>query len=294
MTWTAWRLSRSSATAVAALAAAAVLFLVWSGHALRATFVSTGLAQCLVAGDTGLGCSGIAFDFFESTRTLSGGQAVVGFLSLAPGLIGAFVGAPLVAREIETGTLHLAWTQSVTRLRWFTVRSLVAMLIVVAGVATLTAGIAYWRWPLDQVQGRVEVNGYDVQGMVPVAYALFAYALGLCFGAVTRRVVPAIAATLGTFFVMRIAIEALVRPHLLAPVRITFVGDPPADLASRLNGAWVLEQSTPPPGSGLTTEYLFHPASSFWTLQLLESGLVLVLSLAVAGLAAYWVRHRVH
>jgi len=35
-----------------------------------------------------------------------------------PGLIGIFWGAPLVARELETGTYRLAWTQSVTRKRW--------------------------------------------------------------------------------------------------------------------------------------------------------------------------------
>jgi hypothetical protein len=35
-----------------------------------------------------------------------------------PAFIGAFWGAPLIARERETGTLRLAWTQSITRRRW--------------------------------------------------------------------------------------------------------------------------------------------------------------------------------
>ena len=35
--------------------------------------------------------------------------------SPSPALIGIFWGAPLVAREFETGTFRLAWTQSVSR-----------------------------------------------------------------------------------------------------------------------------------------------------------------------------------
>ena len=293
MIWTAWRLSRTSAIAVGVLAAVATGYLLWTGHELRASFTSTGLADCLAGGHIRQDCSDIAFNFFESTRTLSGGQAVVGFLSLTPGFIGALIGAPLVAREIETGTLRLAWTQSVTRLRWFSVRSLVACLVVVAGMAALTAALVYWRWPLNQVGGRVEVNGYDVQGIIPVAYAVFALSLGLCFGAVTRRVVPAIAATLGTFFLARIVIEAA-RPHFLTPLTISFVGDPPADLDTRLAGAWILEQRIPRPGTSFPTVYVLHPADSFWTLQLIESGIVLLLSIAAVGVAAQWIRHRVH
>ena len=33
-------------------------------------------------------------------------------------MIGAFWGAPMVARELETGTHRLVWNQSVTRTRW--------------------------------------------------------------------------------------------------------------------------------------------------------------------------------
>ena len=33
-----------------------------------------------------------------------------------------FWGAPLLAREFETGTFRLAWTQSVTRTRWLAVK----------------------------------------------------------------------------------------------------------------------------------------------------------------------------
>jgi len=39
-----------------------------------------------------------------------------------PALLGIFWGAPLIARELETGTCRLAWNQSVTRTRWLTVK----------------------------------------------------------------------------------------------------------------------------------------------------------------------------
>jgi len=294
MTWTAWRLSRSAAVATVGLVSVSFAYLVWSGQRLRDYFASTGLRDCLAGGHIRQDCSDVAYNFFELTRTMTGGQPVVGFLSLMPGLFGAFIGAPLVARELETGTLRLAWTQSVTRGRWLRTRSLVAGLIVVVGVALMTAGLTYWRWPLDQVDGRVEVNAYDVQGVIPVAYAILAFSLGLAFGAITRRVVPAIAATLGVFFLLRTALETAVRPKLIGPVTLSFTGNPPADLDEKLKGAWLLEERIPRPGTGLPTVYVFQPADRFWPLQLLEAGILLVLSAAVISLAFYWTRRRTH
>lgn len=294
MTWTAWRLSRSTAIATVSVAVLAVAYLVWSGQQLRGSFASTGLEGCLTGGRIRQDCSDVAYNFFELSRTMTGGQPVVGVLSLMPGLIGAFIGAPLVAREIETGTLRLAWTQSITRGRWLTTRSLVALLIVVLGVSVMTAGLTYWRWPLDQVDGRVEVNGYDVQGVIPVAYAILSFSLGLAFGVITRRVVTAIAATLAVFFLARTVLETAVRPRLLPPVTLSFVGNPPADFDAQLKGAWLLEERIPRPGSGFPTSYTFQPADRFWPLQLLEAGILLALSAAVIGLAFYWTRHRTH
>lgn len=35
-----------------------------------------------------------------------------------PGCIGMFIGVPIVARELEQGTYHLVWTQSISWVRW--------------------------------------------------------------------------------------------------------------------------------------------------------------------------------
>ena len=67
-------------------------------------------------------------------------QSALPFIvAIAPALIGLFFGAPLIARELETGTFRLAWTQSVTRKRW-----LAAKLGVVGVVAMAIGGLLTW------------------------------------------------------------------------------------------------------------------------------------------------------
>ena len=129
-----------------------------------------------------------------------------------------FWGAPLVARELESGTYRLAWTQSVTRRRWLSVR------VALVGVAALAvAGLASWlvSWwfaPLDAVNlNRFDPSVFTTRGVVAIGYAGFAFALGVAAGALTRRTLPAMAATLLGFVAARIAFTFWVRPHLLAP-----------------------------------------------------------------------------
>jgi hypothetical protein len=110
------------------------------------------------------------------------------FLPLFAGL---FWGAPLVAREVEHGTHRLVWTQGVSRLRW----ALVKFGLVGGGVVLVAAGYAllvtWWRAPLDQTTGRLSgrftYGLFDLQGLVPIGYALLAVALGVVAGAMTRR-----------------------------------------------------------------------------------------------------------
>ena len=53
------------------------------------------------------------------------------FLQVVPVLIGAFAGAPVLARELETGTFRFAWTQGFGRWRW-ALAKLVLLAVVLA------------------------------------------------------------------------------------------------------------------------------------------------------------------
>lgn len=146
-----------------------------------------------------------------------------------PVLLGMFWGAPLIAREFETGTYRLAWTQSVSRKRWLATKLAVggAATLLVTGAFTLT--VTWWYSSRDQVGGTGPFQVFDRRDIVPVAYAVFAFAVGALLGAVIRRTVPAMAATLGVFVFVRIAISLWVQPYLQPPIRkvLSLVGASP-------------------------------------------------------------------
>ena len=70
---------------------------------------------------------------------------------IAPALIGLFFGAPLIARELETGTFRLVWTQSVTRRRWLAVKLGLVGIVAMAIGGLLTWMVDWWASPLDAV-----------------------------------------------------------------------------------------------------------------------------------------------
>src|SRR5260370_14860711 len=63
-----------------------------------------------------------------------------GYLLLAvPALIGMFVGAPVLARELETGTFRYAWTQGFGRWRWTRAKLLMLAVVVAAPSGAIRA-----------------------------------------------------------------------------------------------------------------------------------------------------------
>jgi hypothetical protein len=213
-----------------------------------------------------------------------------------------FWGAPLIAREIETGTYRLVWTQSVSRLRWISTK--LALVLSVTAAATLALSfLAVWAFqPLIPVLGnRFRGGWFDVQGVIPAAYMLFALALGTCMGAVWRRTIPAMAATMVGYAAVRIPVHNL-RRHLVSPnVKTvhTFIGTRPSTLAP---GDWILSQnpigaatSGPRTKGPPATVYRYVPAGRFWTLQGIETGIFLLLTAAlVAVCITVVVRSRPH
>ena len=121
-------------------------------------------------------------DFVDTYQSM--GQWLSGLVLVVPGLIGIFWGAPLLARELESGTYRLAWTQSISWVRWTLCKlgllGLSAM--AVAGLCSLL--VTWWSSPLDLAVGTGPFASFDVRGVVPAAYAAFAFTLGVAAGAV--------------------------------------------------------------------------------------------------------------
>jgi hypothetical protein len=226
MTWLTWRQFRAQAIAAAALLAGLAVLLALTGPYLAHLYDSSGIATC-----TGASCGPLTGTFsnklpwFDPVLYLLG----LGIMFLAPAVIGAFWGAPLIAREIEARTLPLTWNQSVTKTRWLAVKLALVGLASLATAGLLSLMLTWWSSPLDSTleipYGRrllLERLGpvlFATRGVVPLGYAAFAFALAVTAGMLTRRTVSAMAATLGVFAAVQFAWAEWVRAHLVPPIR---------------------------------------------------------------------------
>ncbi len=166
-----------------------------------------------------------------------------------PGLAGVFIGAPLLAREFEQGTVRLVWTQGITRLRWLGIKLglILTGALVVSAVLALAGARLVWSQ-----EGIFSSRWYtsDIQGPAFVGHVIFALALGTAAGALIRRTVPAMGATLVAFVAIQLAVFIWVRPVL----------------------------------------QVYQPESRFWLFQGIEASLFVVLAAALVGVAIWSVR----
>ena len=341
MIWLTWRQFRLPAVSVLAALLVAAIAIAITGPQL------TELLR--VSGD----------DFF-SRLSLDDGKRSVFYVGtvlayVVPGVIGAFWGAPMVARELEAGTHRLVWSQSITRTHWLATKFGIAALgAAVAGLVGL--GMTWWTRAIDDAIGRgLTDNGpfsvpriwpdfFGTRGVVPIGMCLLALAVGVAWGMFVRRTVAAMALTLVTVVPVQILMPMVVQPHLLSSSTlsvkiaadnlrgIVMHGEPSAadpeigeihvDLGRP--GAWVTREETvgpdgkvvrflpawaqacaPAPGNAVDdsdacftrladegyrqhVEYL--PASRYWALQGIETGILLVLAGVVAGLCFWRIR----
>ncbi|WP_433466839.1 ABC transporter permease subunit [Spirillospora sp. CA-128828] len=218
MIWLTYRQFRAQGAAVFGALAVLGVVLAITGPGLADDYGS-GLASCT----TESSCSRFARTFFNDHQVYYG--AMIAIVMVLPALIGIFWGAPLIARELESGTHRLAWNQSVTRTRWLAVKlglvGLAAM--VAAGLAVRAAN--WWSEPLDKAVAdrfpRIEPLSFDAHGVVPIGHTAFAFALGVTAGVLTRRTLPAMAITLAVFTVVQVAMPLWIRPHVIPPETAT-------------------------------------------------------------------------
>jgi hypothetical protein len=315
MIWMAWRQHRKQLLFTVLGLAALAAFVVPTGVAMRKSFADKGLDGCLSSASQRYPDSACvaALDSFSNEF---GGLAIVGVLFVVlPLLVGLFLGAPLVAREVEHGTHRLVWTQGVSRRHWAFVKFGLVGAAALCAATVYGLGVSWWIAPLHDagsIGSRLSPLLFDMQGVVPIAYTLFAVALGIFAGILWPKVLPAMAATLAGFVAVRIPLAVLARPRYIAARERTYpvIGaesapDPDPDswlLASGVRDASgrmvaphaeiVCVPNSGGPAGGCADVgidaynwQLYQPGSRFWPFQWIESGIFVALTVLLLYLA---------
>lgn len=126
---------------------------------------------------------------------LAGAIGLLGVVATAtPFAVGIFLGAPLVAREIEHRTAPIAWTLSRSRRRWLAGRTL--PLLVIIGIALLALGQASeLMHSAVEERGELGFRHYGMVGPLLAARGLAVFGIGVLVGLGLGRVLPAVLVT---------------------------------------------------------------------------------------------------
>ncbi|MFD6342215.1 ABC transporter permease [Streptomyces sp. NPDC060131] len=197
MPWLVWRQHRVTLLMMLAVAAAMTAVLMWLSGS-----VNDALAA-VHAGDPSPG----------ESETINSAYKRLDLLGLAlaclPVLIGVFVGAPLFAGDLESGTAKFVGLQSRSRGSWVAAKlGLAAAFSVAAALATGLAMRSLWS-PLAEYRAIdadfTSAAGFDTTGPVAVALALLGLLVGAAAGLLLRRTLPAMVATFGVLLVLKTA-----------------------------------------------------------------------------------------
>jgi hypothetical protein len=272
MNWITWRQHRAALAALAAVLGAAGLYLYITGLDLRHDVAASG-------------------EMFTANGSGKMGMTLTAALfQVLPALIGAFVGAPVLARELETGTYRYTWTQGFGRERWAT-----AKLAQIAVAVTVIAGAFgfLFSWCYEPIIGvhqglsPLMAITFDLRGVAFAAWALVAFAIGVLAGILIRRVIPAMFASLAAWSGLAVVTGA---PGVFGPTSGSASGPTSGNSAAfGPGGAW---RSAPTYLShhGFTQLTSYQPASRFWPFQWIEGGWLLALSVLLFTVTIWLVR----
>jgi|SRR5581483_1377095 len=307
MNWLVWRLHRKQfAFAVIALALLAAVIIPTGIH-INNTYHHA-LTTCGLT-DT---CANLGNILFQGDGALFDGMALLPVA--VPFLLGLFWGVPLIAKEYEEGTNKLAWTQSVSRRRWLTV-NIIWMLTAAAIFGAATSALCTWwgRTPNALHLSRFTPVVFDGENLMPIVYSVFAVALGALFGAWFKKVMLALAVTLGVLAFIQIGMSMGVRPHYqpLAIQRTSIENsrDPSGqvwilhdDTVNAHDQPVNLAEPTPECGAadrnsesktnsvvacltahGYQWKTQYQPENRYWKFQMIEAGIYVVATAAVVG-----------
>jgi hypothetical protein len=319
--WVAWLRYRASFAATAALLAVVAAAVLVQGSRMRSAYAV--LQACTPASSAH--CR-FAFTTFHDAYGDAGFAAAV--FVWTPGLIGAFAGAPLLARELETGTFRFAWTQGVGRMRWLIALLVPGALGVVAVTAIFGGLITWYKQPLLDagIEQRLHGSMFPITGVAVVGWGLAAYAIGVLAGLVVRRVAAALAVTLALWTGLAF-LASVLRGRYQTPLSTSSPELPASDLpieqwwshaglrvgddqinqvlqavgVQSSNGGQDFRAG---PGSGSVDpgQYLlqhgytqwtsYQPDSRYWGFQLVEFGWLTALSLLLFAATLWLVRRK--
>ena len=322
MIWLTWRQQRFEAALAAAVIALGIGVLVLTRQAIITDINALGIQDCLRGVGDNNTCSNAYHAFKDNFASQ---QTLIGALTYLPILVGVVLAAS-VAVEMEQGTYRLAWAQSVTRERWTVTRIGLPLLFGIAITGLVAAITSWWMQPANQVQGAVRPGSFDVQGLLPPAYLVLAFAITVAGGVVLRRTVPAVGLGMVAGIGTHLAIQEMLRSNFVAPMSAVWTSGPApygaqdwvvqggsgatsylyVDTAGRqfsyeqvqaICGQVTDAQSKGAWSSCLQAHHLgelvrWQPPARFWELQAIEAALVVGIALAFVLVAAWWLRSR--
>ncbi|WP_319321426.1 ABC transporter permease, partial [Streptomyces europaeiscabiei] len=309
LTWATLRLHTWAAVCWAVLVLVAAGALLWAaGPGVDAAWAGYHTESCQGHGLMSEGCNhgAPALERYETAVTV--GSSLISF---APLLVALWAGAALIGRELENGTAQLAWTQSVTPARWLAAKLAVPAALLTAGTlflvllhrtmwsAHITQGSGPWYW--QEYYDEFFVGN----GPLAVGRVLLGLAVGVLIGLLTRRSLPAMGFGFFAMTGLLYTLEEL-RPYLWSPVTATTTAEhgPPDAMGMTLSRGALTSSGTRIPNPCLTDAGCdsvpdlagyysdYHPASHFWPLHLVETGIVVAVTALLVAASFQLLRRR--
>jgi hypothetical protein len=322
LAWVSWRQYRIALLGAVIFLGVLAAYLVFMGLKIHSAYAYT--LSCHPANSPT--CSD-ATSLFQNAYYMTG-EVSAALLLAVPVLVGVFAGAPILARELDTGTSRFAWTQGAGRIRWTIARLALPAVTLTAAAAAFSQLFNWFYQPffVSGMDSRLAVQFFNLTGIDFAAWTLAAFAIGAVAGVLIRRAVPAMVASMAVWAGLMLATVLYLRRHYMAPLIDKGIG-------GGNQAGWVLSQWwTGPNGKpvpfgtlmeliqgapkgptvqvgpnsfqtevdpfrwlaqhGYTEWTTYQPASRYWPFQFIEGGWLLVLALLLIAATIWLVRRR--
>jgi hypothetical protein len=311
LAWVTWRQHRAALIGACAVLGADLAYMLFTGLRMRSALASLGLNSCHAAARCGQ-----LVTLFNSEYDVWRNNGLI-VMQVLPMFVGVFVGGPLLARELETGTFRFAWTQGTGRTRWVIAKLALVAAVIAAAAAVVSVTCGWWLDPfVSRGWSRLSPNVFPLTGLAFPAWTLLAFALGVFVGMLIRRTVPAMGTALAVWAVLAIGTANYLRwryqmPLTTRPGVTGGAGEVPGSwgkpswvgpggrpvsesairgLAGRLTGAQAPTAHLARLGYREVLSY--QPAGRYWQFQFIEAGWLLALVVLLLAATVWLVRRR--